>query len=232
MKGFTLDVEWNIGNEVAVLFGYSGAGKSVTLQLIAGLLTPDDGLITLNDRVLYDHAKGLVLPPRERGFGYVFQDLALFPHMTVKGNILYGAGGLARDAREQRATEMTSLFSLQGLENKFPGELSGGQKQRVALARALARKPEALLLDEPFNALDNPIRQEMQRILLEIGREFLIPIVLVTHDLREASVLAGKMIVYANGRVIQSGRPAEMFSSASNPDVKRLLAVDFSTVGN
>jgi molybdate transport system ATP-binding protein len=161
VQGFSLDVQWQIGNELAVLFGYSGAGKSMTLQSIAGTLTPDEGYVSAGGSVYYDSTFKVEEPPQKRPFGYVLQDLALFPHMTVSDNVSYGAHGLIRAECRQRCGEMISLFRLRGLEKKFPAELSGGQKQRVALARALMRRPEALLLDEPFSALDHPIRLEM-----------------------------------------------------------------------
>ena len=152
VNGFRLEVAWQIENELAVLFGYSGAGKSLTLQLLAGLLKPDSGRIAANGEVLFDSEERINLPPQRRSLGYVFQDLALFPHMTVRQNIAYGATGLPRVARRQRVGEMLEVFHLEGLADKPPAEISGGQKQRVALARALIRRPQALLLDEPFSA--------------------------------------------------------------------------------
>ncbi len=223
VKGFTLDAQWEIGEELAVLFGCSGAGKSMTLRMIAGLLKPDRGNIRLNGNPVYDSAAAIDLPPQARSFGYVCQDLALFPHMTVRENILYGAHGLSRSVREQRARDMMERFMIAGLEKKFPHEISGGQKQRVALARALIRRPDALLLDEPFSALDAPLRAEMQNFLKEIRREFPIPVVLVTHDLAEASALADKLIICANGRIVQVGTPCEVSDSPACPEVEMLV---------
>jgi len=170
VKGFTLDARWEIGNELAVLFGYSGAGKTMTLRMLAGLMTPDSGTVHMNGSVLFENTAAAVvnLPPQARSFGYVFQDLALFPHMTVRENILYGAHGLSREERASRCRDMLKRFMIAGLEEKYPAEISGGQKQRVALARALIRRPSALLLDEPFSALDAPLRAEMQAFLKEI----------------------------------------------------------------
>jgi molybdate transport system ATP-binding protein len=222
LGAFTVDARWTIANELAVLFGYSGAGKSVTLQMIAGLMKPDEGSVLLNNRVLFDHGTGRDLLPQERSFGYVFQDLALFPHMTVKQNILAGAHSLAREEQEARAGEMIDRFLLSGLERKLPSCLSGGQKQRVALARALIRQPKALLLDEPFSALDHPLRTEMQNLLKQVRCEFPIPVVLVTHDLAEAVALADKIIIYASGRVVQTGNPAEVLSSPTSPEAALL----------
>jgi molybdate transport system ATP-binding protein len=223
VKGFSLDIEWEIGDELAVLFGYSGAGKSMTLQSIAGLIKPDEGFIRLGEREYFDSFAQIDEPPRKRPFGYVFQDLALFPHMTVKENIGYGGKGMCRAEREERCKEMISLFHLRGLERKLPSEISGGQKQRAAIARTLMRRPEVLLLDEPFSALDHPIRVEMGVLLKEIREEFGIPIVLVTHDIFEAYTLADRMIVYADGRIIQSGPFSEIFRNPSSCEVESLV---------
>jgi molybdate transport system ATP-binding protein len=223
VNGFSLDAEWEIGNELAVLFGRSGAGKTLTLQLIAGLLSPDHGIIHLDERSFFDSSSGRNLPSQERSCGYVFQDLALFPHMTIRENILYGAHGLSKVKRKEQAGSMIEKFRISGLENKYPSEISGGQKQRVALARALIRKPDVLLLDEPFSALDHPLRAEMQHFLKQIRREFPIPIVFVTHDVLEAYAMADKIIVYANGSVAQAGPPKEVFTNPASKEVEQLV---------
>jgi molybdate transport system ATP-binding protein len=220
---FTLDVEWTIGNELAVLFGYSGAGKSLTLQMIAGLIRPDEGAIGLNERSLFDSAKQFNRIPQERSVGYVFQDLALFPHMSVEENILYGGHGIEQVERRERVRMMIERFRLGGLEKKYPSEISGGQKQRVAFARALIRRPEVLLLDEPFSALDTPLRAEMRELLREVQRDLMIPVVLVTHDREEALDLADQLIVYAGGGVEQSGLPQEVLERPATDLVSQLL---------
>ncbi|MEJ2685408.1 MAG: ATP-binding cassette domain-containing protein [Candidatus Sulfobium sp.] len=213
VKGFSLDVKWEIGDELAVLFGYSGSGKSMTLQMITGLLRPDEGFIRSGGKTCFDSSAGIDIPPQARTFGYVCQDLALFPHMTVIKNILFGAPDVPKTERLTRAREMINAFKLTGLEDRRPSEISGGQKQRVAFARALMRHPEALLLDEPFSALDSPLRSEMGRILREIHEEFEIPVILVTHDISEAYALADRIIVYADGRVARTGPFHELFRS-------------------
>ncbi len=223
LKGFSLDVEWEIGDELAVLFGYSGAGKSMTLQSLAGIVTPDEGCIALDGKVYLDSIAGINEPPQKRPFGYVFQDLALFPHMTLKENITYGGKGINSGERDERANEIIRLFRLKGLERKLPCEISGGQKQRVALARALIRRPDLLLLDEPFSALDNPVRVEMRKILRDIRREFTIPIILVTHDMFEAYTMADRMIIYAGGRIVQTGSPEEIIHSPMSHEVEALV---------
>ncbi len=211
VEGFTLDVEWQIGNELAVLFGDSGSGKSMTLQCIAGLMKPDEGSIRANGDLFFDPAFKVNVPPEKRSFGYVFQDRALFPHMSVRGNITYGCKGLPKSEIRREVDRMIGLFHLHGLEGRFPAEISGGQKQRVALARALIGKPEALLLDEPFSALDHPIRVEMINLLKEVRTAFDLPVVLVTHDVLEAYTMADKIIVYSGGKILKTGSPPEIF---------------------
>ena len=223
VKGFALDVSWQIGNELAVLFGFSGSGKSLTLQLLAGLMKPDSGVITANGAIYFDSSRHIDVTPQQRSLGYVFQDLALFPHMTVEQNILFGAKGVSNHETTERYREMTTAFYLNDLEKKRPSEISGGQKQRVAFARALMRRPDVLLLDEPFSALDTPLRIEMRTFLKDLRNTFKVPVVLVTHDASEAATLADSIIVYSEGSVIQSGSAADVFGSPKDERVKRLL---------
>lgn len=223
VKGFTLDVEWEIGDELAILFGSSGSGKSLTLQLIAGLMEPDAGCIRSNGNVFFDKTSGINISPQERSLGYVFQDRILFPHMTVRGNIAYGLKNASRSEKEEKVKEMISLFHLQGLEDMSPSEISGGQKQRVALARALIGRPRALLLDEPFSALDNSLRLEMRRLLQEIRIEFQIPVILVTHDVFEAYTMGDQVIVYSSGKVVEKGIPAEIFHLPPEFEIEKIL---------
>lgn len=223
VNGFSLDIKWEVENELAVLFGFSGAGKSMTMQLIAGLMKPDKGCVAIEDTVLYDSALKKETPAQKRPFGYVFQDLALFPHMTVMRNILYGAPDLPKNDKLHRAKEMIFAFKLAGLEDRYPHEISGGQKQRVAFARALIRRPRVLLLDEPFSALDRPLRMEMRRFLREIKNEFNIPIIMVTHDLDEASMLADKIIIYENGKITQVGTLEKIRNRPANGYISNLL---------
>jgi molybdate transport system ATP-binding protein len=226
MGNFTLDVEWEMDRELMVLFGPSGAGKSVTLQMLAGLLRPDEGRIVSDGRVFFDSTSGHDLPPQKRSLGYVFQDRALFPHMTVKQNIGYGVLGVDRESREAMVRTMIETFHLEDVEHKHPSQISGGQKQRVTLARALIGRPEALLLDEPFSALDNNLRIEMRQLLRGIRRDFDVPIVLVTHDLLEAYTMADYVVIYAAGRVVQAGTPDQIFNHTSNPDLDLYMALN------
>jgi molybdate transport system ATP-binding protein len=182
----------------------------MTLQMIAGLMKPDQGTIRLGEQILFDSRAGIDVRPQDRSIGYVFQDLALFPHMTVRGNIIYGAKGLGGKERREKTEEMIKIFHLEGLPEKKPFEISGGQRQRVALARALIRRPKLLLLDEPFSALDNPLRLEMHQYLTGATRQHKIPVIMVTHDLNEAYKLGDKIIIYSEGRATQAGAPAEV----------------------
>ncbi len=220
VRGFTLDAAWEIGDELAVLFGCSGSGKSMTLEMIAGLMRPDEGIVRSEGKTHFDSAAGIDVPPQARRFGYVCQDLALFPHMTVIGNILFGGPGVAKHERLSRALETMDAFRLNGLENRYPSEISGGQKQRVAFARALVRHPEMLLLDEPFSALDRPLRMEMGHFLEKVRKLFGIPVILVTHDFEEAASLAEKVIVYSQGKVLQAGPPGRVIRQPAGPEVR------------
>ena len=230
LNGFSMDVNWRMENEFAVLFGRSGAGKSLTLRSVAGLIRPDAGTIISSGEVLFDYAARIDISPQKRGFGYVSQDPALFPHMTVRGNIEYGIKknkkpvlkGKDKDP-EESLNYILDAFGIKKLGDNRPDEISGGQKQRVALARALIGRPRALLLDEPFSALDAPLRAEMGKLLVEIRREFNIPVVLVTHDLAEARGLAGRLIIYHGGKVIQEGPPEDVIGSPASEDVASLL---------
>lgn len=215
LPGFELDVSWEIGAELAVLFGPSGAGKSLSLRMIAGLAQPEGGRVMAGANIMLDTARAVCLPPQRRSIGYVFQDLALFPHMTVLENVLYGGHGLAREERDARARNLICRFGLAALQGRRPAEISGGQQQRVAFARALLRRPAVLLLDEPFSALDAPLRRNMGELLREVQNELRIPAVLVTHDAAEASALANTVILFAAGRVIRQGTPGDVLALQS-----------------
>ncbi len=209
LPGFDLNVSWEIGAELAVLFGPSGAGKSLTLRMVSGLAQPEAGRVVAREGALLDTSRGVCLPPQRRSIGYVFQNLALFPHMTVLENVLYGGHGLEREERDTRAHSLIHRFGLAGLQQRRPGEISGGQQQRVAFARALLRNPSVLLLDEPFSALDAPLRRDMGELLRELQCELKLPTVLVTHDAVEATALADTVILYGDGCVLRQGTPRE-----------------------
>jgi molybdate transport system ATP-binding protein len=222
---FTLDVAWSAGDGVAVLFGPSGAGKTLTLQCLAGLIRPDAGRIVVDDRVLFDSAAGVDLPPQHRRVGYVFQGYALFPHLTVGQNVAFGLRDRPRAERQARAAEVIERLGLGGLEHRRPGELSGGQRQRVALGRALAIDPALLLLDEPLSALDAPLRRSLRDELRTILSGWGTAAVLVTHDFTEAYQLADRIVIYEGGRVIQSAPRAELLWQPASEAVARIMGL-------
>jgi molybdate transport system ATP-binding protein len=222
---FTLDVAWSAGDGVAVLFGPSGAGKTLTLQCLAGLIRPDAGRIVVDDRVLFDSAAGVDLPPQQRRVGYVFQSYALFPHLTVGQNVAFGLRDRPRAERLARAAEVMERLGLGGLTHRQPGELSGGQRQRVALGRALAIDPALLLLDEPLSALDAPLRRSLRDELRAILSGWGTAAVLVTHDFTEAYQLADRIVIYENGRVIQSAPRAELLWQPASEAVARIMGL-------
>lgn len=201
----TVDITLDLRGELAVLFGPSGSGKSTLLNMVAGIVKPDEGRIEINGRPVFDRERGIDLPMRARRVGYLFQDYALFPHMTVEENIAYGLKGLDYGSIRRRVAELISVMGLDGYGQSWPAEISGGQKQRVALARSLAVAPEVLLLDEPLSALDLPARERLRFDLLSILQEFQIMTVLVTHDLEEAYLMAKEIAVMDGGRILQVG---------------------------
>ena len=211
---------------VTVLFGASGSGKSTVLRCLAGLERPDTGLIQFGQSVWSDAATREFLPPRGRQAGFVPQDYALFPHLTVEGNIAYGLNGLPRAEQRQRVAGTLKWLGLEGLEKRLPGELSGGQQQRAALARAIAPRPRLLLLDEPLSALDAPARLRVRGELRALLRQCDTPTILVTHDRQEALALGDQLVVLHEGRVVQQGRVAEVFSRPNSRAVAGILAVE------
>jgi molybdate transport system ATP-binding protein len=188
-----------------VLFGPSGAGKSLTLRAMAGLLLPDQGHVRVDGHALYDSSAGIALPARERGVAYVFQDYALFPHLTVAQNIAFplSAGWLnpSRRARDPRVLHLLDLFELGGVADSYPSRISGGQRQRVALARALIGAPRLVLLDEPFAALDPALRGRMRAELLALQRQLDLQLLVITHDPADVDALQGHTIEIRDGRV-------------------------------
>ena len=225
LPAFSLEVDWQAGDEVVALFGPSGAGKTLTLQCLAGLVRPDRGRIVVGGEVFFDSDAGIDVPTQRRRLGYVFQGYALFPHLSVEDNVGYGLRGRPREERRRRAGEVLERLGLDGLGARRPRELSGGQQQRVALGRALAVDPGLLLLDEPLSALDTPLRRQLRRELAAILREWRKATVLVTHDLAEAFQLADRVVVYDKGRVVHASPKAELLSAPASEQVARLMGV-------
>jgi ABC-type sulfate/molybdate transport systems ATPase subunit len=221
-SGFHLEVAFRASGAPLGILGASGAGKSLTLRTIAGLERPDRGRIVLDGRVLFDSAGGVDCPSRDRRVGLLFQNYALFPHLTVAQNIAFGIAALPKDERDRRITRQIAAVHLAGLEARYPAALSGGQQQRVALARALAPEPEALLLDEPFSALDAHLRGEIERELREALANYRGVALFVGHNLEEAYRFCGELIVLANGKIVAAGPKEDLFRRPPGFEVARL----------
>ncbi|MDC0714399.1 molybdenum ABC transporter ATP-binding protein [Stigmatella sp. ncwal1] len=222
-------LEWSATpGRVAVLFGPSGAGKTTVLRCLAGLDRPERGRILFHGEPWCDTQAGVFLPPQQRRVGLLFQDYALFPHLTAEQNVQYGLSHLPASERRERSRSLFALLHLEGLEQRGPRELSGGQQQRVALARALAIRPKLLLLDEPLSALDAPSREQLRGELRRLLREFGVPTLVVTHDRLEALALGDDLVAMEGGRVRQVGPVAEVFNHPVELAVARMTG--FETV--
>ncbi|MEG0157515.1 MAG: ATP-binding cassette domain-containing protein, partial [Anaerovoracaceae bacterium] len=207
LPGFSLDVSASTQGECLGILGGSGCGKSMTLKAIAGIETPDEGRIVLNDRVFFDSEKGINLSPQQRNIGYLFQNYALFPNMTVAQNIAIGP------CKEQKNIgELIELLALTGLEHRYPGELSGGQQQRVALARSMAYKPDLLLLDEPFSALDEFLKGQLRQQVKQVLDGYPGEVVLVSHNRDEIYLFCDTLAVLNQGKTIVTGKTKEIFA--------------------
>ena len=221
------------GNDsrVTVLFGPSGSGKTTMLRCLAGLEHPEEGTIRFDSEVWFDSGIKNSVPSKKRNIGFVPQDYALFPHLTVAANIGYGLHGQSAAENKSRVSEIVHWLGLVGLETRLPHELSSGQQQRVALARAVARKPRLLLLDEPLSALDTPMRQrlrgELRSQLLQLG----IPTILVTHDRLEAMALGDQLVVLDQGRMLQTGPVADVFNHPANLAVAAIVGTETVLLG-
>jgi molybdate transport system ATP-binding protein len=223
--GFSLDVEFQAAKGITVLFGPSGAGKTLALDSIAGFVRPDEGRVLVDDQILFDAASGVCLAPRARHCGYVFQNHALFPHMTLRRNLEFALERIPRLERHRKVNEMLEKFHLADASGRRPHELSGGQKQRCSIARALIGSPRLLLLDEPARGLDAPLRAELYSVLRDVRHDFGIPILLVTHDFEECLELGDEMLVFREGRIVQTGAPRNVFEQPVSIDVARLLGL-------
>ncbi|MCK5872148.1 MAG: ABC transporter ATP-binding protein [Methylococcales bacterium] len=210
-------------NEVLALVGPSGSGKTTVLRAIAGLYAVENGMIECQKQCWLDTKKAINIASHQRAVGFVFQNYALFPHLSAQENVAIGLSYLSKMKRLERAKVLLKKVHLEGLEKRYPVQLSGGQQQRVAVARALARAPKILLLDEPFSAVDQVTRRRLYKELIELRRSLSIPIILVTHDLNEANLLADRMCLLHHGVSLQSGSPTEVSTFPVSTQVAKLM---------
>jgi molybdate transport system ATP-binding protein len=220
------------GNGVTVLFGPSGSGKTTVLRCLAGLEPPGEGTIQFDGEVWFDAGTQISVPVQKRNIGFVPQDYALFPHLTVAANIGYGLQGQTAAQKISRVGTILRQLGLEGLENRLPRELSGGQQQRVALARAVIRRPRLLLLDEPLSALDTPTRQRLRGELHAQLAQLGIPTILVTHDRYEAAALGDQLVVLDQGCVLQTGPVADVFNHPANLAVAAIVGTETILLGH
>jgi molybdate transport system ATP-binding protein len=222
LPGFELKVKFDINQGTLGLLGASGSGKSMTLRCIAGIDTPTKGKIILNDKVFYDSEKGINLPIHNRKVGFLFQNYALFPHMTISENISFALTFLSEEERKRVVEEKINMMQLNGLEGRFPHQLSGGQQQRVAFARALAVNPEILLLDEPFSALDNYLRTQVQKQLIDTLADYKGITIFVSHNMDEIYRICDNLAVISKGKVTAYGFKKDIFDNPPNLSAARL----------
>ena len=225
LSSFTLDVNFTAGPGMLGILGPSGSGKSMTLKSIAGIVRPDDGIITSSGLTLFDKSDKIDLKPQKRKVGYLFQNYALFPSMTVAGNIASGLGKLSQAERAERVSQMIRRFRLEGLEDASTTRLSGGQQQRVALARCLATRPDVLLLDEPFSAMDGYLREGLREELRNALSDFDGVSIMVTHDRNEAYDLCNDVILIDQGKVMRRGTVEEVWKDPGTVEAAKLLGI-------
>jgi molybdate transport system ATP-binding protein len=223
---FLLDVQLVVPAGITILFGASGAGKTTLLDCLAGLLLPNGGRIVAGGRVLFDKAAGVNVPTRQRQVGYVFQDLALFPHLTVEANVQYGLARVPDSEQRRRSASILESLRASHLGARFPGEISGGERQRVALARALVTDPALLLLDEPLGGLDAPTKSAIVEDLRAWNRAHQIPILYVTHDRGEVFALGERVVVMEQGRITAQGTPHEVMNAPRRESVAQLAGFE------
>ncbi|MGA9770429.1 MAG: molybdenum ABC transporter ATP-binding protein [Blastocatellia bacterium] len=223
---FALAVEFKASPGITILFGASGSGKTTTIKSVAGIIRPDSGHISINGHTLFDSRQGINVPIRKRNVGLVFQNLALFPHMSVLGNVEFAMSDLSRHQRQHRAFELMERLRIKHTAHRRPREISGGEAQRVALARALGGAPRLLLLDEPLSAIDEVTKHEIIADLKMINRDLKVPIIYVTHNRNEAVTLGDHLIAYESGRVAASGEPMEILRGPVIATVARLTGAE------
>ncbi len=226
---FELNLHFHGGEGICVILGPSGAGKTLLLNCLGGFVRPDEGRILVSDELYFDAAANVHLPPQLRRCGYIFQDHALFPHMTVRENLRFAASLSSSDMRglnlRRSVNELLESFDLAELDNRKPAQLSGGQKQRAALARILLTQPRVLLLDEPSRGLDAALRQSFYELLRSLRARLPVPVLLVSHDIDECFELADSVAVLDEGRMLQSGAREDVFAKPATVEIARLLGI-------
>ena len=216
---FKLDVELSCPPGITCVMGPSGSGKSTILALVAGLAVPDLGRITLGDQVWLDRETNIVVPTHKRHLAYVFQGLALFPHMSAIQNVMYGMSReQSRPERMDRARQLLAKVGVGHLESRRPRTFSGGEAQRVALARAIARSPQLVLLDEPFSALDRDLRKQLVELVRSLVSELAVPLVHVTHSVAEARMLGDQIVRIEKGKIVARGNPSDVLANVTSLD--------------
>jgi len=225
-RAFVLDLSFTLIPGITIIFGPSGAGKTTLLDCIAGLTTPDSGRIAVGDHVLFDHARGMNLTVQSRRMGYVFQDLALFPHLTVEENVEYGLADIKGSERRQKTDGILESFRVAHLRGRKPGGISGGERQKVALARALVTDPRVLLLDEPLAALDHATKSKIIDDLRAWNTAHGIPILYVTHNREEVFALGERVLVLENGRIIADGTPHGVMAAPRRESLAQLIGFE------
>lgn len=211
--------------ELLAVVGPSGGGKTTLLRMIAGLSKPQSGAISYGEQSWFDGQQSVFLTPQQRHIGYVPQHFGLFPHMSAIQNVMSGLEHVPKNERKQRALDWLERVNLDGFPDRLPNNLSGGQRQRVALARALAREPAVLLLDEPFSAVDRETRERLYIELARLKSQLAIPVIMVTHDIHEAQLLADRMILISQGQMLQQGKPFEVMSHPRNEAVAKQMGL-------
>jgi molybdate transport system ATP-binding protein len=210
---FTLDVAFSVAEGITILFGPSGSGKTTTLRAIAGIVTPEEGRISIGERVYFDSQAGINLSIQQRRVGYVFQDYALFPHLTAEQNVVYGSKEKSVELKREQARALLALFKVEHVRHRYPENMSGGEQQRIALARALASDPAVVLLDEPLSAVDFETRSGLLDEIAAAQARVGIPFIYVTHNREEAIRLGTQAVVLTQGKVSAGGPPAELFAT-------------------